>query len=220
MTLPRPSATVLVLRDGPGGIEVLMGRRPARQAFGGAWVFPGGSVDPEDRDSALTGISGSDAEWRAAALREVAEEVGIFITDRVVAATESLVGSAVYSHVLAAGASWLPDRLAYLSNWVTPHGLPKRFDTRFYLVTVEADTMPGPISSELEVVEWLRPQDALDRHERSEIELIMPTIAHLRMLLPFASTQDAEGHARSQKQVEPVEPRIVMRDGRPHIEIG
>ena len=219
MTTARPAATVMVLRDGAAGIEVLMGRRPAKQAFGGAWVFPGGSVDAEDRDGSLTGISGSDAEWRAAALREVAEEVGIFITDLEVFSTEPLVGHAIYQHVRAAGANWLPDRLAYLSNWVTPEGLPKRFDTRFYLVTVEPDTALGPISSELEVVEWLRPQDALDQHERRDIELIMPTIAHLTMLLPFGSTREAEEHARSQKRVEPVEPRIVMRDGRAHIEI-
>lgn len=219
MNAPRPASTVLVIRDTAEGLEVLMGRRPAKQAFGGAWVFPGGVVDPEDHDTALTGISGDDAAWRAGALREVAEEVGIFITDPVVTASEPLSGVDVHNHVLSEGSRWDPDQLAYLSNWVTPEGIPKRFDTRFYLATVSPETTHGPVSPELELVEWLRPTEALSRHDSGDIELIMPTIAHLRMLVPFPTVAGVDDYARGQDVVVPVEPRIVMRDGRPQIEI-
>jgi len=212
MTGTRPASTVIVLREAAGGFEVLLGRRPHGQAFGGAWVFPGGVVDPEDHERELTGIEAPDASWRAAALREVAEEVGMFLTDPGVTSDTVLDGRAVHEHVRASGAVWRHDRLSYLSNWVTPEGLPKRFDTRFFLAVAEAEVL-GPISPELEVVEWMAPDWALRRHETDEIELIMPTIAHLRMLLPFASAAEADRFARSQVRVDPIEPRVIRRNG-------
>lgn len=218
MSEPRPSATVIVLREASDGFEVLLGRRPLGQAFGGAWVFPGGVIDPEDHEHDLTGIDAPDAPWRAAALREVAEEVGIFLTDPTVTSEVVLEGRAVHEHVRMCGASWRHDRLSYLSNWVTPEGLPKRFDTRFFLAVVETEVL-GPISAELEVVEWMSPSGALHRYENDEIELIMPTIAHLRMLLPFATAHEADRFARSQDHVDPVQPRIVRRNGKFDIEI-
>ena len=218
MSEPRPSSTVIVLREATPGFEVLLGRRPRNQAFGGAWVFPGGVVDPEDHESELTCIDGPDAPWRAAALREVAEEVGIFLTEPTVSSDIALEGRAVHQHVRASGARWRHDRLSYLSNWVTPEGLPKRFDTRFFLAVIEAEVL-GPISDELETVEWMSPQTALDLHERDEIDLILPTIAHLRMLLRFSSAEEADRFARSQDHVDPVQPRLVRRNGRVDIEI-
>jgi 8-oxo-dGTP pyrophosphatase MutT (NUDIX family) len=69
-TVPRPAATVILLRDGDAGLEVLMTRRTLNAKFmAGAWVFPGGAVDPGDGD----GQQG----LRAAAAREVREEAGI-----------------------------------------------------------------------------------------------------------------------------------------------
>ena len=219
MSTLRPAATVVVVRDGPSGIEVLLGRRPARQAFGGAWVFPGGTLDPEDHDIDLTGIDLDDGAWRAAALRELAEEVGIFLTEPEHSVDRPLEGAAVYRSVRDADAAFLPERLAYLSNWITPEGIAKRFDTRFYLAVVEPSTPIGPISPELEVVEWVRPEAALARHERGEIELIMPTIAHLELLRGFERSADVEEHARSLPSIEAIQPRIVRRDGRIEVEI-
>lgn len=219
MSRPRPAATVLVVRDGSRGIEVLLGRRPARQAFGGAWVFPGGTIDPEDHDVELTGIDLEDGPWRAAALRELAEEVGIFLTDPEHREDVPLEGVALYRAVLDAGAMFEAERLAYLSNWVTPEGIPKRFDTRFYLAVVDPATPTGPISDELEVVEWMVPEVALGRHEAGEIELIMPTIAHLEMLLEFDTVQEAHDYARSQTTIEAILPRIVRRNGSVEVEI-
>lgn len=72
-TPPRPAATVVLLRDAPGGDpEVFMLRRSARSPFmPDALVFPGGAVDPGD------GPAGSDAAFEAAARRECAEEAGV-----------------------------------------------------------------------------------------------------------------------------------------------
>jgi 8-oxo-dGTP pyrophosphatase MutT (NUDIX family) len=69
-TVPRPSATSIVLRDGDAGPEVLLVRRNPEQRFmGGAWVFPGGATAPEDDDE------------RATAVRELEEEAGVELGD-------------------------------------------------------------------------------------------------------------------------------------------
>jgi 8-oxo-dGTP pyrophosphatase MutT (NUDIX family) len=73
-TVPRQAATVIVLRGGDGGLEVLLVKRnPAARFMGGAWVFPGGAVDAGDGDD--------DAAHRAAAVREVHEEAGLRLPD-------------------------------------------------------------------------------------------------------------------------------------------
>lgn len=69
-TVPRPAATVILLRGGGDALEVLLVRRnPEARFMGGAWVFPGGSVDRSEGEG--------DAALRAAAIREVSEEAGI-----------------------------------------------------------------------------------------------------------------------------------------------
>jgi 8-oxo-dGTP pyrophosphatase MutT (NUDIX family) len=73
-TVPRPAATVILLRGGAERLEVLLLRRNPRARFmGGAWVFPGGAVDTAEGDD--------DAAHRAAGVREVAEEAGIELGD-------------------------------------------------------------------------------------------------------------------------------------------
>ncbi|HEX5614898.1 MAG TPA: NUDIX domain-containing protein [Acidimicrobiia bacterium] len=97
-----PAATVVLLRDGSTGLEVLLARRSSQLAFhGGAWVFPGGRIDPDDYDE--TGDVALAA--RRAAAREAREEAGL--------------------HVDA-------DVLVHVSNWTTPEISPKRFATWFF----------------------------------------------------------------------------------------
>jgi 8-oxo-dGTP pyrophosphatase MutT (NUDIX family) len=69
-TVPRPAATVIVLRGDAHGLEVLLVKRnPEARFMGGAWVYPGGAVDDREGDQ--------DDALRAAAVRELAEEAGI-----------------------------------------------------------------------------------------------------------------------------------------------
>jgi 8-oxo-dGTP pyrophosphatase MutT (NUDIX family) len=72
VTVPRPAATVIVLRGGADALEVLLvERNPEARFMGGAWVFPGGAVDRREGHG--------DGALRAAAVREVAEEAGIVL---------------------------------------------------------------------------------------------------------------------------------------------
>ena len=78
-TVPRPAATVIVLRGGDQGLEVLLVKRnPDARFMGGAWVFPGGAVDRDEGDG--------QGALRAAARRELFEEAGISL-----ASTDELV---------------------------------------------------------------------------------------------------------------------------------
>lgn len=73
-TVPRPAATVILLRGGHERLEILLCQRnPEARFMGGAWVFPGGAVDHGEGEG--------DAALRAAAVREVAEEAGIELRD-------------------------------------------------------------------------------------------------------------------------------------------
>jgi 8-oxo-dGTP pyrophosphatase MutT (NUDIX family) len=70
VTTPRQSASVILLRDGTGGLELLLVQRnPAQRFMGGYWVFPGGAVDAAEGEG--------DQAHRAAAVRELREEAGI-----------------------------------------------------------------------------------------------------------------------------------------------
>jgi len=72
---PIPAATVVLVRDGTEGVEVLMLHRVSKVAFGGMWVFPGGRVDEGDREP-----GGDEADWaRRAAAREALEECGLVV---------------------------------------------------------------------------------------------------------------------------------------------
>ena len=70
-----PAATVVVLRDGPNGLESLMLRRNSRLDFGGMWVFPGGRIDDGDRDVSGDLITAA----RNAAAREAHEEASVVL---------------------------------------------------------------------------------------------------------------------------------------------
>ena len=73
-TTPRQAASVILLRGGSDGLEILLVKRnPDARFMGGAWVFPGGAVDATEGDD--------DAAHRVCALRETEEEAGIALPD-------------------------------------------------------------------------------------------------------------------------------------------
>ena len=185
---PRPAATVIVLRRGgrhsERGLEILMLRRGTEARFmPGIWVFPGGAVDPPDREAAASMDSDVEADelaHRICGARELGEEAAV---------------------PLAA------DALFPWSRWVTPAIVPIRFDTRFYVALAPPHCKPHPDFGEVDEARWIAPGIALAEHGRDELELSFPTIKHLEELTgyPDADAVIAEGRSR---HVEAITPQV------------
>jgi 8-oxo-dGTP pyrophosphatase MutT (NUDIX family) len=188
-----------------------MVRRHRDAAFmGDARVFPGGSVDDADRGALARRAvrwTGDPTEhaWRAAGLRELAEEAGIAITDPpgIVAGQRD-----VYTAVLDAGGRLDADRLAYLSNWVTPELLPIRFDTRFYVAVLPEGTAASADRREVFDPTWVTPHEALQLADSGRWVVEFPTRRHLELLAGFDQPDAAMAYARAHDEVPRVEPRV------------
>jgi len=152
-----PAATVVLLRDGPDGLETLMLRRNSKLAFaGGAWVFPGGRIDPEDYPEGA--ISTDDAAVavaaRTAAVREAMEEAGLVVD---------------------------PEGLVWFAHWTPGPLAARRFATWFFMARAPEGAVTiddGEIHEHL----WIHPAEAMARRDAGEIELIPPTWMTLRLL--------------------------------------
>jgi 8-oxo-dGTP pyrophosphatase MutT (NUDIX family) len=182
--VPRPAATVLLLREAPGAIEVLMTRRHAELAvLGGSWVFPGGVVEPEDAPAAGYDPLGA---IRAAACRETFEEAGVLLAFgpagspspaqvRDVRARVA-AGAAFAEAVEAEGLRLTLDSLVRWAHWITPSHARARFDTSFFVAAMPAGQ--EPLIDDLEAVDhkWLPAAAAGDG---SEPALAPPTRLNL-----------------------------------------
>jgi 8-oxo-dGTP pyrophosphatase MutT (NUDIX family) len=243
-TPPRPAATVIVARDrADGGIEVLMLLRNLKSDFvGGAYVFPGGAVDPGDStDDAVRRCRGLDdarasthlaldrgglAYWVACA-RELFEEAGLLLARHddgraLDVGDEALVarleahrrdvndGTRRFLDVLAEEGLVLDaGELSYFAHWITPVGPPRRYDTRFFVAAAPAGQVPLHDDKELVANLWVAPDEALARHRRGEMQLILPTIKNLEAVARFASASALLDAARAAVAVPTIEPRIV-----------
>lgn len=203
--LPRPAATVLMLRDSPQGLQMLMARRSMKASFApGAFVFPGGAVDANDASPLATRLSqaretqtGDQRAFAVAAIRETYEELGVLLARR---PDGSYVDDAdlarmdrhgdFLSQIKARGWTLAVDAVWWLAHWITDRDLPKRFDARF----LTAPMPPGQTASadESETFEpvWIEAHAALDRHARGDFEMIFPTIRTLRRLSRHRTARD------------------------------
>ena len=171
-TTPRQAATVLVVRGGADRLEVLMAQRTPKARFmGGAWVFPGGAVD-------------GDEDHRAAALREVEEEVGITLPD--------------------------PAALVPFARWITPPEVSIRFDTYFFVGVAPEGAEVKIDRQEIVDARWFEPSRALEGAEADELLMVFPTIKTLEQIARFDSA-DALVEWASTHEVKPVQPRVEAR---------
>ncbi len=194
MSSPVPAGTLILVRDGAGGLEVLLGRRTDRGQFGGAHVFPGGLVDAIDRrdDAPVVGGGDGDRPFMVAAVRETAEEVGLFVVNGPVPpGAVGATGAALFAVLQAAGVAFDLDRLRFVSNWVTPEVAPRRYDTRFFIARGDDLPPPSTPTGELADVEWVRPADALARADTARWSMVLPTRAHLERLAEFSDAASA-----------------------------
>ena len=195
----RPAATVLLLRDGEAGLEVLMTRRSLTASFApGAYVFPGGGIDPLDAAShplatRRTGQSALHLTQAIAAIRESFEELGVLLAQHPDgrAADQQDIAALDRSQPFAAqcqarGLQLAADSVYVLAHWVTDRDLPRRFDVPFLVARMPAGQTPVADGQEQFEPVWVRPADALARHAAGEFFIIFPTIRTLERLHTYA----------------------------------
>ena len=206
----RAAATVLLLRDAPatpglaGGLEVLMTRRSDKASFApGAYVFPGGGIDaldaaPATHTAAARRPAQSDLHLTQAiaAIRESFEELGVLLArhaDGRMADNADI--AAIDRHqpfaaqCQARGLQLAADSVYLLAHWTADRDLARRFEVPFLVARMPEDQ--EPLADETEQFEpvWVRPADALARHEAGQFFMIFPTIRTLQRLAQFASAQ-------------------------------
>jgi 8-oxo-dGTP pyrophosphatase MutT (NUDIX family) len=235
--LPRDAATVVVVRDAGRGLEVLLLQRAERGDHNsGAWVFPGGLLDPGDRASVQVSVALTDAEasrrlglasgglafWLAA-IRECFEESGILFAvdgagEFASFAGERGAGLAALRQHLKDGKCTLgdicqrfavrlvPERLHYIGHWLTPAGRAKRFDTRFFLAIAPRQQTAMHDAGETLDHVWIRAADALAPSNARR--LMTPTRAMLEAVEPFDDAAALAEWGASLRRVERVLPRL------------
>lgn len=205
---PVPAATLVVVKDSPQGPLVLLQQRSTQARFvAGAWVFPGGKLDPGDHDpawatrshtltdtdaSAALGVDAGGLGYWIAAIRECFEEAGllpVYGAGWLAPSTLNAWRGRLTDHQQTFAALCQSENLClhtsaihYLSHWITPEPSPIRYDTRFFIT--QAPEGQEPHHSLFEAVDtcWMTPEDALQRHRDGNFRLILPTLITLQQM--------------------------------------
>jgi 8-oxo-dGTP pyrophosphatase MutT (NUDIX family) len=234
---PRDAATVALLRDVPGGLEVYTLRRARTMVFGaGMHVFPGGSVDPRDEEVSIGWVGPEPAFWAevftasvalaralvCAAVRETFEESGVLLAGpdehSVVADTATdewesdrralLNRDLSFADLLARrGLALRADLLRPWAHWITPLVEPKRFDTRFFVAAMPPGQRTRDFGEESDQVEWIAPSMAIARWQDGAMRMMPPTVITVAELAEFTRVGEA---LAGRRMIYPIEPQIVL----------
>jgi 8-oxo-dGTP pyrophosphatase MutT (NUDIX family) len=185
----RLSASMLLLRERGGLLEVLMLLRAAALAFGGTWAFPGGSVDSGDGEADDDPL----ATLRRAALRETREEAGVSLEP------------ADPGHALP---TW--------SRWVTPESLPRRFDAWFFATAAPSDAVVRVDGIEAVESAWIAPAAALAARAQGHMKMLPPaaiTLLDLQASHALHGSVAAVLQAEGRRRIVPILPRVTQSAG-------
>ncbi|MCF6216458.1 MAG: hypothetical protein L3J58_09820 [Emcibacter sp.] len=235
------SASVLIIRDGAaharhGTLQILMVKRHKNVRFaGGAYVFPGGKLDPADRALEKASLKKADLKnsdqdikpeflgLRYAALREVFEETGLIIgtiDGHAIGEGQRKAIDAGYRASVLNGTIDLKDfqkktqvtldmgDCLPFAHWITPKAYPMRFDTRFFLCVAPEGQIPSPDGREITEVEWMYPMTLV---EESDGVLMFPTMMNLKKLGQAKSVTEALKLLR-EREIVTVMPEVITGD--------
>jgi len=236
-----PSATVLLVKDIEDDFEIFMVTRHQKIKFaGGALVFPGGKLDPEDSDEALlstcrgqkgsTGVlTDEELAFRICGIRETFEEAGVLLA-RDNETGNSLSGErgaelaqqyrkalhggeiSLAEIVQAEGLILACDQMIVFARWVTPTYFPKRFDTFFFLARVPQDQIASHDDIESTDSLWTTPAQAIADGDEGRKLVVFATRANLGKLALSKSVAELIENTSKDKIVI-VEPVITDNDG-------
>ena len=207
--------------------------------MGGLYVFPGGGVDPEDTRPDLWGerVDLSPAEidrrfgggldpdealaYGVAAIRETLEEAGVFLANRNgspgldlervcdLRLSEDLSRDWFSEQVRKDGWTLNLGALRRWSHWITPLGMKKRFDTRFFLAVIPEGQTCRPDLRETDHGLWVTPEEGLQENLDGKIPLSPPTVVTLHHLLPFTDFDALLAETESRPWGDPIRPRMI-----------
>ena len=165
----REAAAAICVRDGPSGEpEVLVVRRSTRSRFLPGYIaFPGGALESEDEARGERWFGDTRERHRAAALRELAEEVGLSVTGSGVVADHAL--DAVDRDPPASGA------IHEICRWVAPPEVPVRFDARYFAIAVDDAVQPVVDGREVAHAWWTTGRELLAGWTAGDHKLYWPT---------------------------------------------
>ncbi|MBP0455525.1 NUDIX hydrolase [Kitasatospora sp. RG8] len=238
--VPRPAATVVLLRDAAAGPEAYLLRRRTSMAFAaGMYAYPGGGVDPRDAEAEIGWAGPGPQEWAerlgvdartaqavvCAAVRETFEEAGVLLAGPDAASTAeprdwSAERAALEAHELSF-ADFLrkhdlllrSDLLACWARWVTPEFEERRYDTWFFVAALPPGQRAALEVGEADRVAWLTPAEAVRGHEEGRFGMLPPTVTVLRELLPVSGAAEALDAAAG-RSLDPVLGRAEVRGDR------
>jgi 8-oxo-dGTP pyrophosphatase MutT (NUDIX family) len=211
----------MLIRDGAGGVEVLLQRRPTSMKFaGGMYVFPGGRVEPTDADEAVPwdGPTGwepfalrphaaATASYRAltvAATRETWEEAGVLLAEGT--RTPPQRDIEVLQWLKAEGLPVAARDIHPWVHWITPEVEERRFDTRFLIARMPQQAAAQDFGVETDHTVWMTASDALAGVSSGEMVMLPPTVDALQQLTDHEEVRSILRDAASRRP-RPILPR-------------
>ncbi|HRK19545.1 MAG TPA: NUDIX domain-containing protein [Hyphomicrobiaceae bacterium] len=219
----RPSATIMLVRDGADGIEIFMVKRDRMvDLASGALIFPGGKVEEDDANVEIpwgTSLFGPEPKYWIAAVRETFEEAGVLIAAR--EGDPDVVEEAVARvleerHRVALNAKTMKfsefmrqhdlvpafDHMVHFAHWTSPETLAKRFDTHFFLVEMPDGQLAEHDGSEAVSSAWCKPADLLSDAESGREFLVPATRLNIELLSESRTVREAMAAARARTAPE------------------
>ncbi|MGI9205640.1 MAG: NUDIX hydrolase [Woeseiaceae bacterium] len=240
IAIPRPSATVVVVREAGSTPEVLLVKRRAGDAFGNSYAFPGGVIDQNEADATAYSFGLTDAEandvlsvetnglnYYCAGIRELFEETGILLArnengiwadcNAQIARQRTEVDRCrlqwsdfLQQHELAMAF----DSLHYFAHWVTPLVRPKRWTTRFFLTELPPQQTACHDGIETIDSRWMTAANALQQNRSGDLEIPYPTKKTLESLRNHRTVAEMKdwAHSRRVAGIEKIRPDHVVVD--------
>ena len=239
---PRPSATIVVAREGATAPEILLVRRRAGDAFGDSYTFPGGVIDPDEETAqvfcaglspanadAILGLDEGGLDYYSAAIRELFEETGILLARNEWGEWVSDVsrfaderrqvdkGKLPWPEFLKRhGLCMAVDTMHYFAWWETPKTEPKRWTTRFFVTVLPPGQTATHDGYELTDCQWIPAGEAVAMREARDIPMPMPTYRNLMLMTEFDTVESLVDWARGRHRdnITKFRPTPIQVDGR------
>jgi 8-oxo-dGTP pyrophosphatase MutT (NUDIX family) len=234
------AATVILTRERAGSLQIYLLKRSSGSGFmPGYYVFPGGTLDNQDRDinvfkthtdlnlNQIAARFGEDLtaesalSFGVAAIRETLEEAGVFLAvnhDRFEKKLKNVCSLRLAEHLpkdwlvkLVAGSNWhlTLTALSRWSHWITPELMERRFDTRFFMAEMPVGQYCRPDANETVQGVWISPEEALTGNMDGKIPLSPPTLVTLHELLSYRNLNELRTECSRRTWGQAILPRLV-----------